>query len=98
MCDETYTCVCTSKCNTEICKTKCNGGVAFTFANEADYDTIDEGDVLKISNLHQLAPGKAMMVENVTKKTSFAVNHALSQLDIDILMAGGRLNYIKMGK
>ena len=34
MCDETYACVCTSKCNTEICKTKCNGGVAFTFANE----------------------------------------------------------------
>ena len=34
MCDETYTYVCTSKCNTEICKTKCNGGVAFTFANE----------------------------------------------------------------
>ena len=34
MCDETYTCVCTSKCNTEICKTKCNGWVAFTFANE----------------------------------------------------------------
>lgn len=74
------------------------GIVPFTFANEADYDTIDEGDVLKISNLHQLASGKAMMVENVTKKTSFAVNHALSQLDIDILMAGGRLNYIKMGK
>ena len=74
------------------------GIVAFTFANEADYDTIDEGDVLKISNLHQLAPGKAMMVENVTKKTSFTVNYALSQLDIDILMAGGRLNYIKMGK
>lgn len=74
------------------------GIVPFTFANEADYDTIDEGDVLKISNLHQLAPEKAMMVENVTKKTSFAVNHALSQLDIDILMAGGRLNYIKMGK
>lgn len=74
------------------------GIVPFTFANEADYDTIDEGNVLKISNLHQLAPGKAMMVENVTKKTSFAVNHALSQLDIDILMAGGRLNYIKMGK
>ena len=74
------------------------GIVPFTFANEADYDTIDEGDVLKISNLHQLAPGKAMMVENVTKKTSFVVNHALSQLDIDILMAGGRLNYIKMGK
>lgn len=74
------------------------GIVPFTFANEADYDTIDEGDVLKISNLHQLASGKAMMVENVTKKTSFVVNHALSQLDIDILMAGGRLNYIKMGK
>ena len=68
------------------------GIVPFTFANEADYDTIDEGDVLKISNLHQLAPGKAMMVENVTKKTSFTVNHALSQLDIDILMAGGRLS------
>ena len=74
------------------------GIVPFTFANEADYDIIDEGDVLKISNLHQLASGKPMTVENVTKKTSFEVNHALSQLDIDILMAGGRLNYIKMGK
>lgn len=70
----------------------------FTFVSEADYDTIDEDDVLKIKNLHQLAPGRNMMIENVTKKTSFEVKHALSQLDIDILMAGGRLNYIKMGK
>lgn len=74
------------------------GIVPFTFANEADYDSIEENDVLKIDNLHQLAVGKAMEVKNVTKNKTFVVNHALSQLDIEILMAGGRLNYIKMGK
>ena len=74
------------------------GIVPFTFVNEADYDGIDEGDVLKIADLHDLQPGKNMTVVNTTKNTSFEVAHTLSQLDIDILMAGGRLNYIKMGK
>ena len=74
------------------------GIVPFTFVNEADYDNIDEGDVLKITDLHDLQPGKNMTVVNTTKNTSFEVAHTLSQLDIDILMAGGRLNYIKMGK
>ena len=59
---------------------------------------IDEGDVLKIANLHELQPGKNMTVVNTTKNTTFEVAHTLSQLDVDILMAGGRLNYIKMGK
>ena len=74
------------------------GIVPFTFVNEADYDSIDEGDVLKIANLHELQPGKNMTVVNTTKNTTFEVAHTLSQLDVDILMAGGRLNYIKMGK
>ena len=74
------------------------GIVPFTFVNEADYDAIDEDDVLKISDLHALKAGKNMVVENLTKNTKFEVMHALSPLDIDILMAGGRLNYIKMGK
>ena len=74
------------------------GIVPFTFVNEADYDSIDEGDVLKIANLHELQPGKNMTVVNTTKNTTFKIAHTLSQLDVDILMAGGRLNYIKMGK
>lgn len=44
------------------------GIVPFTFVNEADYDGIDEGDVLKIANLHELQPGKNMTVVNTTKK------------------------------
>lgn len=74
------------------------GIVPFTFVNEADYDSIDESDVLKITDLHELQPGRNMTVVNTTKNTTFEVAHTLSELDIEILMAGGRLNYIKMGR
>lgn len=72
------------------------GILPLTFVNEKDYDTIDQGDVLKISNLHeQLTTGNVITVLNETKGTSFQVEHNLSERFIKIILAGGLLNYTK---
>lgn len=72
------------------------GIVPMTFANEADYDKIDQSDELKIENIkEQLASGNAIKVTNVTKGFDFDVNTDLSERQKDMLYAGGLLNYTK---
>lgn len=71
------------------------GILPLTFINPEDYDKIAEDDVLALSNLHALKPGENLEVRNVTKDFSFTVAHTLDELDIKVLLAGGRLNYIK---
>ena len=70
------------------------GIVPLLFDEAADYETVAEGDVLRI-DFSALAEGVPVRVENCTKGTSFPAHHALSALDIDMLRAGGKLNYIK---
>ncbi len=72
------------------------GIVPMTFANEADYDKIDQMDELKIENIgKQIASGNVVKVTNVTKGFDFDVNVDLSDRQKDMLYAGGLLNYTK---
>lgn len=71
------------------------GIIPLTFQNEDDYDMIDEMDELVIENLHQLKEDQAIQVENKTKHISFLVDHHLTQRDIDTILAGGTLNFIR---
>ena len=70
------------------------GIVPLLFDEAADYESIAEGDVLFL-DFSALAPDAPVCVENRTKKRSFSTHHALSALDIEMLKAGGKLNYIK---
>ena len=70
------------------------GIVPLLFDEAADYESIAEGDVLFL-DFSALAPDAPVRVENRTKKRSFSTHHALSALDIEMLQAGGKLNYIK---
>ena len=70
------------------------GIVPLLFDEAADYEMVAEGDVLRI-DFSALAEDAPVRVENCTKRTSFPTHHALSALDIDMLRAGGKLNYIK---
>ena len=70
------------------------GIVPLLFDEAADYESIAEGDVL-FFDFSALAPDAPVRVENRTKKRSFSTHHALSALDIEMLKAGGKLNYIK---
>lgn len=71
------------------------GIIPMTFADEADYDRIDQMDELKMENLAaQLNSGK-VKVENITKGFEFEVKVELSQRQREMLIAGGLLNYTK---
>ncbi|TKJ42514.1 aconitate hydratase [candidate division LCP-89 bacterium B3_LCP] len=69
------------------------GILPLTFANEADYDKIDQGDELEIS-LQELDTGK-LNVRNITKNADIPAVHPLNEREIEILRAGGALAYAK---
>lgn len=71
------------------------GILPLIFENKEDYDGIDEFDELVIEDTSLLYSTNQVEIVNKTKNTSFNVGTSLSKEDIDILMAGGALNYIK---
>jgi aconitate hydratase len=72
------------------------GIVPLLFADAADYDKIEEGDTLKINNapaqLAVGAPVKGQLVKADGSSFDIEFKHQLSDEDIKIIKAGGRLN------
>lgn len=72
------------------------GIVPMTFANESDYDRIDQDDELKIENIaEQIASDKNITVKNLTKGFDFECTVNFSDRQKQMLYAGGLLNYTK---
>ncbi len=72
------------------------GIVPMTFANEADYDKIDQDDELRIENIaDQIASGENIKVTDVTKNFTFECTVNFSERQKEMLYAGGLLNYTK---
>lgn len=71
------------------------GILPMTFKDKSDYDKIDELDELKIEHVASLYSCLELEVVNVTKDENYKVDCPLSKEDIDILLAGGALNYIR---
>ena len=72
------------------------GIIPMTFADEADYDRIDQMDELSIhSVIDQIQNGDTVTVTNVTKGFDFLVSVAMSPRQKDMLIAGVLLNYTK---
>ena len=71
------------------------GLLPLVFDDKSDYDKIDEMDELKIENVDSLYNSFDLTIENVTKKETYKVHAPISKEDVEILMAGGALNYIR---
>lgn len=69
------------------------GIVPLTFKNPEDYDTINPEDQITI-DLSGLE-GNTVVMKNLTNKHDISLCHTLSELDIAILRAGGKLPWIK---
>lgn len=74
-----------------------NAGILpLEFANESDYDTIEQGDTLEIANVRSAVEnGGEIVVKNVTRGTEFVVKCELSSRMRDIMLCGGLLDYTK---
>jgi aconitate hydratase len=77
---------------------KKQGMLGLTFANEADYDKVQEDDTINFLDLVDFAPGKPLMIEFVHadgSKDVIAANHTYNEAQIGWFRAGSALNLIK---
>ncbi|MCP4518820.1 MAG: aconitate hydratase, partial [Delftia sp.] len=74
------------------------GILPLTFADEAGYDALEQGDEWEITGIHAaLQSGGPLTVHNLSQGQSFQANYNLTERQVEILLAGGLLNYIKAG-
>ncbi len=72
------------------------GIIPLTFKTESNYDEIDSGDEIQISNIRKLiSKNELLIVKNLTKGKDLEVDYELSERQRNILLAGGMLSYIK---
>jgi aconitate hydratase len=70
------------------------GILPLTFENESDYNVFDQGDTIELPDIkNKLNSSSRIIVNNLTKNKEIKAMHALSLREIDILCAGGLLNY-----
>jgi aconitate hydratase len=77
---------------------KKQGMLALTFANESDYDKVQEDDAIDIIDLKDFAPGKSLslVLNHVDgSKDQIKANHTYNENQIEWFKAGSALNLIK---
>lgn len=73
------------------------GIVPLTFRDPSVLERIKVGDVLRIADLPAvLRNASELVVENLSGGWTFAVEARLSPREVEVLLAGGMLNYIKV--
>ena len=78
---------------------KKQGMLGITFANEADYDKIQEDDTFNFIDLKNFAPGKQLTIELVHASgipEQIKANHTYNQQQIEWFKNGSALNLIKI--
>ncbi|TDW44327.1 aconitase [Flavobacterium sp. 270] len=80
---------------------KKQGLLGLTFANETDYEKIQENDTINFTDLTEFAPGKPLTLEFVHadgSKDIILANHTYNAGQIGWFVAGSALNLIAAGK
>lgn len=72
-----------------------NGILPLVFVNEADYDTVNLMDELRIAGVLDGLHKKELLVENRTQNSSFKVQVDLTPRQISMMEKGGLINFMK---
>lgn len=72
-----------------------HGVIPMLFADPAAYDSIDQMDTLEFSDLLAQIPTRRVTVKNVTKHFEFEAILDLTDNEIEVVLAGGQLRYLK---
>ena len=72
-----------------------HGIIPMLFEDPAAYDGIDQGDELRIENLLDQIPTRRVTVKDVTKNYTFTVKLDLTDSEIEVVLAGGQLRYLR---
>ncbi|KKM09770.1 aconitate hydratase [Clostridiales bacterium PH28_bin88] len=71
------------------------GLLPLVFVKEEDYEDIEAGDRLVIEEVRGRLAANSLQVRNVTRDKTYPVKHSLSERQIEIMLAGGLLKYVK---
>ncbi len=72
-----------------------HGIIPMLFADPSAYDSIEQGDELRIEQLLDQIPTRRVTVKNVTKHFEFETVLDLTDNEIEVVLAGGQLRYLK---
>ena len=74
------------------------GILPLEFDNLDDYEKIDQGDIVILQNVRsQIQAGTTVQIE-IEDKSQIHCHHSLSSRQVEIVLAGGVINYFKSGK
>jgi aconitate hydratase len=72
------------------------GVLPLTFENPDDYDRIQLGDVIQVEKLHEtIQQGSKVIATIADTKTAIPLLHKLSPRQLEVLIAGGLINWMK---
>ncbi|MES2141368.1 MAG: aconitate hydratase [Pseudomonadota bacterium] len=75
------------------------GILPLVFENPADYDDIEQDDILELANIKEtIQKNQEVTVKNKTKNKIYTLRHTLSPRELNVLLAGGLINWIKQKK
>ncbi len=72
-----------------------HGIIPMIFENPADYDRISQGDDLEINQLLNQIPTRKVRVADKTAGFEFDVRLDLTDSEIEVVLSGGQLSYLK---
>lgn len=72
------------------------GVLALEFADAADHDRVQQGDVLVLAGIREaLVAGTEIAVRNETRDEVYAVRNSLSTRQVDMLLVGGLIPWLR---
>lgn len=72
-----------------------HGIIPMLFLNPADYDRLEQGDELEMEQLLEQIPTRRVTVTDKTRGFTFSVRLDLSDNEIQVVLSGGQLSYLK---
>lgn len=72
------------------------GILPMTFADPEDYHKLEQNDILEINDITpSLREGVEIEVKNITRNTTFKVRSQMTPRQVEVMLAGGLLNYTR---
>ena len=72
------------------------GILPLTFSNASDFDRIDQGDELELTNVREeMQQGREVTVRNTTKDETYAAHHDLTEREVEMVLEGSQISVVK---
>jgi aconitate hydratase len=71
------------------------GILPLEFVDPSEYDRLANGDILVLKDLHAKVPQRRILIDNRTRDRTFEACHDLSLRQVQVVLDGGLINWVK---